>query len=623
MKKCSWVFYLMIIFFLVANFSKAQDVEVWYGTVDGTPLQVPIGQEFLIPVFISTYLNLYSVHVVLGTDDYFITDRLDGDLNWPFTEWFYSDWLTVLPNSPTMGWTTHGFQAYGASPEPPLHCPEPTLIAYMGAIASSDYSLIGQVVEALEPGYFGPLGNTQFGDEFYNTYYPTEHFSQIQFYDPQQARSVLKGIVTKSTTGNPVAGVHVHAVGTSRADYTDYQGRYLLDSLIAAAYNISFQHRSYKDSIVTNVDVSPDTAELDIALETSPPQAIRTPFRWEYYTSDPGGAFLRVTGTVNCQSVGAPLFARGIQPWVHVGGSVPIWCNDYLMEIQMVSGCRNKSTKKVAAPIPGTNRSGWTLMPLEEWMDINSIDSLTLPSVIDTTANFPEIFIIVDLNQWITNPQPFQNEYAVIDGECIDLPGYLIGTTPITFDSLAGPESNPFETTPLSATLQLQGGVMFSPGYSYLPGDANMSNETVDLDNSLSGPLRVGGDVTFLVNYFDISSGNQPCLMFNPNAPDEGAIDGGYLFAPADATGDCQVLGGDVSRLVQYFGGNPEALIQWCGYDKPDPQNYFPPMWLNNRGSGLEQSVPPLEELPAGWPSCEIQPAISRVAPSSQGGEQK
>ena len=152
--------------------------------------------------------------------------------------------------------------------------------------------------------------------------------------------------------------------------------------------------------------------------------------------------------------------------------------------------------------------------------------------------------------------------------------------------------------------------------YAYLTGDANMYNEIVDLEKLITGPWRVGGDVTFLVNFFDVSSGNQPCLMNNPNAPDEGQISGGYFFASGDATGDCQVLGGDVSRLVQYFGGNPEAIIRWCGWDKPDPGNYYPPLWLNNRGSGGEQPVPPLEELPEGWPNCAIPPVVGRVMPT-------
>ena len=165
------------------------------------------------------------------------------------------------------------------------------------------------------------------------------------------------------------------------------------------------------------------------------------------------------------------------------------------------------------------------------------------------------------------------------------------------------------------------GGIIGPQEFAYLAGDANMANEYVDIGNPLTGPWRVGGDVTFLVNYFDITSGNQPCLMHNPSNTDDypGGPDNGYYFASADATGEGLVTGGDVSRLVAYFGGTAE--IKWYGWDKPDPENYYPPLWLNNRGSGLEQPVQPLDELPEGWPNCEIQPAIGRVAPSSEGSE--
>ena len=173
----------------------------------------------------------------------------------------------------------------------------------------------------------------------------------------------------------------------------------------------------------------------------------------------------------------------------------------------------------------------------------------------------------------------------------------------------------------IEAGFWVGGGIIGPQDFAYLAGDANMSNEYVDIGNPLTGPWRVGGDVTFLVNYFDITSGNQPCLMHNPTNTDDypGGPVNGYYFAAADATGEGLVTGGDVSRLVAYFGGTAE--IKWYGWDKPDPENYYQPMWLNNRGSGLEQSVPPLDELPEGWPNCEIQPAIGRVAPSSEGSE--
>jgi len=44
---------------------------------------------------------------------------------------------------------------------------------------------------------------------------------------------------------------------------------------------------------------------------------------------------------------------------------------------------------------------------------------------------------------------------------CPNLPGYLIGVTPIVFDPLAGPGLDPFSTTPLTGTLYRDGEMRF------------------------------------------------------------------------------------------------------------------------------------------------------------------
>jgi len=158
--------------------------------------------------------------------------------------------------------------------------------------------------------------------------------------------------------------------------------------------------------------------------------------------------------------------------------------------------------------------------------------------------------------------------------------------------------------------------------FAYLAGDANMYNEFVNVGNPLTGPWRIGGDVTFLVNFFDLSSGNQPCLMYNPSNTDNypGGPVNGYYFASGDATGEGFVTGGDVTRLVNYFASVPGSEVKWYGWDKPEPQNYYPPQWLSNRGSGGLQPVPPLTDLPAGWPNCQLMPGPAgvKVIPSGQ-----
>jgi len=102
-------------------------------------------------------------------------------------------------------------------------------------------------------------------------------------------------------------------------------------------------------------------------------------------------------------------------------------------------------------------------------------------------------------------------------------------------------------------------------GYEYLPGDTNMGA-------GLWPPSVLGGDVTYLVNYFRGFS--EPCML-----------DG--FFASADVNGDCNVIGSDVTYLVSYIRGF--NLINYCpDWDTPWPHSDL---------------LPPV--APVGWPNCE------------------
>lgn len=105
-----------------------------------------------------------------------------------------------------------------------------------------------------------------------------------------------------------------------------------------------------------------------------------------------------------------------------------------------------------------------------------------------------------------------------------------------------------------------------TPGvsYLYLCGDANMASESWP-------PIRVGGDVTYLINYFRGLA--EACLL-------EG------FFCSADCNGDCLVVGSDVTYLVNYFRGLNN--MSYC----PD---YYP-AWLT------ADECP--ENAPEDWPGC-------------------
>lgn len=109
--------------------------------------------------------------------------------------------------------------------------------------------------------------------------------------------------------------------------------------------------------------------------------------------------------------------------------------------------------------------------------------------------------------------------------------------------------------------------------YEYVPGDANMGVSTFP-------PEVVGGDVTYLVRFFDMAQ-TAPCLF-----------DG--FWASADATGDCLILGGDVSYLVRYF-----ALLLPAPTGCPD----FPHIY-------------PTEE---NYPACILTPMYFKDRPKSEG----
>ncbi|MCP4583017.1 MAG: hypothetical protein GY839_15520 [candidate division Zixibacteria bacterium] len=115
-------------------------------------------------------------------------------------------------------------------------------------------------------------------------------------------------------------------------------------------------------------------------------------------------------------------------------------------------------------------------------------------------------------------------------------------------------------------------------GYAYFPGDVNMYNGNWP-------PQVIGGDVTYLVNFFRGMESSIPCEL------------AGY-WASSDANGDCNVIGSDVTRLVTYFRGQNEILS--C--------QDFPPLWQTT------EDLP--AEAPGGWPNCESDPGFGKLRPA-------
>ena len=154
----------------------------------------------------------------------------------------------------------------------------------------------------------------------------------------------------------------------------------------------------------------------------------------------------------------------------------------------------------------------------------------------DEWGEIQNVHVVVNLEEWLADPRPLQDTYDIIDGECDDLPGYLIGTTPITFDSLAGPEENPFGTTPLTGTLVRDGELFFAFDTTgpYICGDCN-GDDAVDVI-----------DAVYLINYL--------FGEFSPPDP--------WCIGDVNCDGKVDVV--DVVYLINYLFGELSPPCSEC-----------------------------------------------------------
>lgn len=175
------------------------------------------------------------------------------------------------------------------------------------------------------------------------------------------------------------------------------------------------------------------------------------------------GGHLIVNGTIDWQAIEPALLERDMSDSETAYIGVPSSCNDYrVVHLWNNYTCQNKDTLKLAVKYYDGGR--WRLRPLLQWLVqyLAWHDTTTLPSIGDSTGTFQNVYILVNLDEWVAQPQPLLDEYVVINGVCPALPGYLIGVTPIVFDPLAGPGQNPFSTTPLTGILYRDGEISFA-----------------------------------------------------------------------------------------------------------------------------------------------------------------
>lgn len=109
--------------------------------------------------------------------------------------------------------------------------------------------------------------------------------------------------------------------------------------------------------------------------------------------------------------------------------------------------------------LPGNT---WITPPYREWVD-QHVDEARMPVLhLPGTCGEGtggELHIHVNLGIW--DSRPILPSYSVVNGVCPDLPGYLIGTTPIVFDPSAPEGVYPFSTAnPYTGTLLVHGQIL-------------------------------------------------------------------------------------------------------------------------------------------------------------------
>lgn len=147
--------------------------------------------------------------------------------------------------------------------------------------------------------------------------------------------------------------------------------------------------------------------------------------------------------------------------------------NDLLCNYSWLDGCGY--IKYATADYDDENEK-WKLVNLGKWADENVEVKFKTYIMGDKNHEIQEIYVMVELDKFLENPVPPQDEYLVINGVCEDLPGYLIGTTPIVFNPNAGPDENPFSTTPIEYyVLSNFGDITIGPPENQAPYSPELS----------------------------------------------------------------------------------------------------------------------------------------------------
>jgi hypothetical protein len=186
------------------------NIDVWYGNIDGSPIQAPLGGI--------TYINAYAktdpgavvacIDLCLAAQDIYFDSLISissGRIYPPLTGWDEINFRapekhkTDTPYTNPPGWSSQaffGFADLGGTPNPYFSSDTAYKVLTFAFKLKDDISLLGDTLNGLTTGYSEALGYSFAGDTFGGPgYYINEHFSPIVVVSPEYYCSYLLGDV--------------------------------------------------------------------------------------------------------------------------------------------------------------------------------------------------------------------------------------------------------------------------------------------------------------------------------------------------------------------------------------------------------------------------------------------
>ncbi len=349
----------------------------------------------------------------------------------------------------------------------------------------------------------------------------------------------VSGTIT-GPLGETVSTTYINTTNAPFSTRSDANSEYQIGCLSSGSYNIRYRHYYYADTIIQNVEVQLDDIEVmqNVILR---------------YPGKLAGAVVD-DNMMPLEDIRVSVGGTSHRAFTDEEGNFHMDSLDLGdFEISFIDEYYNDTT---LADIHIASDSTTQLFMVMHY------PTFITGVLTDSSGAFLEN-IVVDLsNPSRTDTSDFYGEFSFdsLDAGNYELSFYHINyadTIISEIEALAG------DTAQVDIELRFL-------GYPFLLGDANMYYGAWP-------PRRIGNDVTYIVNYLSVIEACKPC-----------SINGAW--GSGDVTGDCRVLGSDVSRLVSYFRGF--IGLDYCPM--------IPPQWSNGN------EVP--DEMPEGWPPCENIP---------------